>query len=141
MCAKSVKSCPTLSDHMDYSPPDSPVHGESPGKSTEVACHALLQGIFQTQELNLCLLGLLKWQESSLPLAPLGKPKCLINEWGPGCENQLKEIEWMQSVWGRRMFLSRTLNIVAVRRQYRSDPLNIVLVGLKLHLENVVHLF
>ena len=60
MCAKSVKSCPTLSDHMDYSPPDSPVHGESPGKSTEVACHALLQGIFQTQELNLCLLGLLK---------------------------------------------------------------------------------
>ena len=34
MCAKSVKSCPTLSDPMDYSPPGSPVHGESPGKST-----------------------------------------------------------------------------------------------------------
>ena len=46
MCAKSVKSCPTLSDPMDYSPPGSPVHGESPGKSTGVTCHAFLQGSF-----------------------------------------------------------------------------------------------
>ena len=80
MCAKSVRSCPTLSDPMDYSPPGSPVHGEFPGENTGVACHALLQGILPTQELNLSLLGLLHWQESSLPLAPLGKPKCLVNE-------------------------------------------------------------
>ena len=33
-----------------------PVHGDSPGKSTGVGCHSLLQGIFLTQELNLGLL-------------------------------------------------------------------------------------
>ena len=29
---------------------------DSPGKNTGVGCHFLLQGIFQTQELNPCLL-------------------------------------------------------------------------------------
>ena len=33
--------------------------GDSPGKSTGVGCHSLLQGIFLTQGLNLHLLGLL----------------------------------------------------------------------------------
>ena len=33
-------------------------------------CHALLQGIFPTQGLNLCLLRLLHWQAGSLPLEP-----------------------------------------------------------------------
>jgi len=47
---------------------------DSPGKNTGVGCHALLQGIFLTQGLNLCLLGLLHWQVGSLPLAPPGKP-------------------------------------------------------------------
>ena len=36
-------------------------------------CHALLQGIFLTQELNPCLLRLLHWQASSLSLVPPGK--------------------------------------------------------------------
>ena len=40
---------PTFCDPMDYSPPGSSVHGDSPGKNTEVGCHALLQGIFPTQ--------------------------------------------------------------------------------------------
>ena len=35
---------------------------DSPGKNTRVDCHALLQGIFPTQELNLNLLCLLRWQ-------------------------------------------------------------------------------
>ena len=40
------------------------------GKNTGVVCHFLLQGIFQTQGLNLCLLCLLHyWQADSLPLA------------------------------------------------------------------------
>ena len=43
---------------------------DSPGKSTEVGCHALLQGIFPTQGLNPSLLSLLHWQAGSLPLAP-----------------------------------------------------------------------
>ena len=43
-------SCPTLCNPMDCSPPDSSVSGDSPGKNTGVGCHALLQGIFLTQE-------------------------------------------------------------------------------------------
>ena len=41
-------------------------------------CHALLQGIFPTQESNLCLLCLLRWQASSSPLTPPGKPLCTL---------------------------------------------------------------
>ena len=43
---------------------------DSPGKSTAVDCHALLQGIFPTQGLNQHLLCLFLWQVGSLPLAP-----------------------------------------------------------------------
>ena len=46
---------------MDCGPPGSSVHGDSPGKNTGVGCHALLQGIFLTQGLNLSLLRLLHW--------------------------------------------------------------------------------
>ena len=41
--------CVVLCDPMDCRPPGSSVHGDSPGKNTEVGCHALLQGIFPTQ--------------------------------------------------------------------------------------------
>ena len=44
--------CPTLCDPMDYSPPCSSVHGDSPGKSIGVGWNALLQGVFPTQGLN-----------------------------------------------------------------------------------------
>ena len=37
---------------MDCSPQVSSIRGDSPGKNTGVGCHALLQGIFLTQELN-----------------------------------------------------------------------------------------
>ena len=43
---------------------------DSPGKDTGVGCHALLQGIFLNQGLNLNLLRLLRWQVGSWPLAP-----------------------------------------------------------------------
>ena len=42
-----------LCDPMDCSPPGSSVHGDSPDKNTGVGYHALLQGIFPTQGLNL----------------------------------------------------------------------------------------
>ena len=47
---------------------------DSPGKNPGVGCRALLQGIFMTQGLNLCLLCLLHWYEYSFPLALPGKP-------------------------------------------------------------------
>ena len=56
-CFKSVlclvaQSCPTLCDPMDCSPPGFSVHENSPGKNSEVGCHALLQGVFPTQGSN-----------------------------------------------------------------------------------------
>ena len=38
--------------HELYSLLGSSVHGDSPGKNTEMGCHSLLQGIFPTQGLN-----------------------------------------------------------------------------------------
>ena len=49
----------------------------SPGKNTGVGCHALLQGIFLTQGLNLHLLHILQWQADSLSLVPPEEPKYL----------------------------------------------------------------
>ena len=52
-----TQSCLTLCDRTDYSLPSSSVHGLlSPGKSTGVCSHSLLQGIFLIQELDLFLL-------------------------------------------------------------------------------------
>ena len=48
--------CPALCDPMDCSLPGSFVRGDSPGKHTGMGCHALLQGIIQTQESNQGLL-------------------------------------------------------------------------------------
>ena len=64
MCAKSPQSCPTLCYPMNCSPPGSSVHRNSPVKNTRVVCHALLQGIFPTQGLNLCLLWFLHCRRS-----------------------------------------------------------------------------
>ena len=55
-CGVVARSCLTRCDPVDCSPPGSSVHGASPGKDTGVGCHALLQGIFPTQGLNLYLL-------------------------------------------------------------------------------------
>ena len=47
-----TQSCLNLCNFIDYSPPDSSVHGDSSGKNIGVGCHAFLQGIFPTQGLN-----------------------------------------------------------------------------------------
>ena len=46
--------CPSLCNLMDCSPPGYSAHGDSPGKTTQVGCHALLQGNFPTQGSNPC---------------------------------------------------------------------------------------
>ena len=74
MCAKLLQLSLTLCDPTDYSPPGYSVHGDSPGKNTGVGCHALLQGIFLIQGLNLHILCLSHWQAGSLPLVPPGNP-------------------------------------------------------------------
>ena len=42
LLAKSLQSCLTVCDPIDYSPPSFSVHGDSPGKNTGVDCHAFL---------------------------------------------------------------------------------------------------
>ena len=70
-------SCAWLCNPVDCSPPGSSVYGAFLGKNTGAGCHALLQGIFLMQGLNLHLLLLLHWQAGSLPLVPPGEnAKC-----------------------------------------------------------------
>ena len=47
-----TESYQTFCDPRDYSPPGSSVHGDSPGTNPGGGCHALLQGVFQTQGSN-----------------------------------------------------------------------------------------
>ena len=70
------QSCPTLCDLIDCSPPFSSAYGYSPGKNTGVGCHALLQGIFPTQGLNI---GLSHWRWILYHLSHQGSPWIL--EW------------------------------------------------------------
>ena len=67
-----VQACLTLCDPMDCSPPGSTVRGNFPGKNARVGCHALLQGIFRTQESKHRSPAV---QVDSLLSEPLGKPK------------------------------------------------------------------
>ena len=72
---QSLQSCPPLCDPMDCGLPRLLCAWDSPGKNPGGGCHALLQGIFLTQGLNLCLLH---WQVNSLPLSHLGSPRIYI---------------------------------------------------------------
>ena len=106
-CAKSLQSCLTLFDPMDYSLPGSSIHGDSPGKNTGVSCHALLQGIFQIHRSNPCLLCLLNWQAGSLPLTPPRKPFQPRPRKIPGTINEAHrkpraEWKWCWSTWAPR---------------------------------------
>ena len=75
---------------MDYSPPGSSVHGDSPGKNTGVSCLALLQGIFPRQGSNLgllhcrwvlyCLRHLVKFKYEQYVLSTIKKNDKIIKE-------------------------------------------------------------
>ena len=81
--AKSLQSCSTICNSMDYSPPGSSSPWGFPGKNNGVGCHFLLQGIIPTQGSNPRLLYHLHWQAASLPLAPCGKPVKLPSKLPP----------------------------------------------------------
>ena len=52
MLAQQLSHVQLFATPFTGSPPGFSVHGDSPGKSTRVGCHALFQGIFPTQGLN-----------------------------------------------------------------------------------------
>ena len=69
MCCASSLSCVRL-----FVTPWS-VHGDSPGKNTEVGCHSLLQGIFPTQGSNP---GLLHCRKILYHLSHQGSPQLYV---------------------------------------------------------------
>ena len=75
MLCLAIQSCLTLCNPIDCSPPGTSVHGDSPGKNTGVGCHALLQGIFPTQESNQ---GLLHFRQILYQLSYQGSPEFTI---------------------------------------------------------------
>ena len=83
-----TQSRPILCDTMDYSPPGSSDHGDSPGKNAGVGCHAFFQEIFPTQGSRLGLphcrqiLYHLRHQEN--PKAVCIHPHFLLLEQPPG---------------------------------------------------------
>ena len=52
MLSLDAQLCPTICHPMDCSLPGFSVHGDSPGKNTELCCHVLLQGVFSAQGSN-----------------------------------------------------------------------------------------
>ena len=81
----ATQLCPTLCDPVDYSLPDSSVHGNSPGKNTGLICHARLQGIFPNQGSNPGLPQLILYHQSHqgslrmLQWYPIPSPENLPN--------------------------------------------------------------
>ena len=57
-------------------------------------CHALLQGIFWTQGLNLCLLCFLHWQVGYLPVPPPWKPELAIGHEKNKCQGCCQSCGW-----------------------------------------------
>ena len=76
-CCLVPKSCPTLCNPMNCTPPGSFVHAISQARILEWF-FCLLQGIFPTQGLNLHLMHPLHWQMGSLLLSYQGSLKINI---------------------------------------------------------------
>ena len=107
-CYCSVtQSCLILCDPLDCSPPDSSLHADSPGKNTEVGCHALLQGSSQLRDQTCisCIAGRFLLAE------PPGKPKIQIllpskgintsefeTDIISGCGVKAKALNWNQKI-------------------------------------------
>ena len=92
------QSCLTLCDPMDYGLPGSSVHGDSPGKNTRVDCHALLQGIFLTQGLNL---GLLHCKQILYHLSHQGSPKQAV------VRHKTKDMVWKDKIKQQQKWLEK----------------------------------
>ena len=99
--AKLLHLCPTLCSPMDCSLPGSSVHGDFPGKNTEVGCHALLQAFLPFQGLNPRLLGLLHWQAGSSALGPPRKSNCGVHagldesKWNQDCKEKYQQLQYV----------------------------------------------
>ena len=108
-----------MSDSLDCSPPGSSVHWGLQTRIVEWGCHALLQGIIRTQELNPHLLCLLHWQVDSFPLAPPVKLIIKLTKWinmsGLGLRNKPQKTEMPRSPFHNTTQFIPTVGNRAVR--------------------------
>ena len=81
-----------------------------PGKNTGLGCHFLLQRIFPTQGLNLCLLGALCWQAHSFPLHHLGRPWNFLDQ-GSNLLPPTVEVQSLHHWTNREVLKEVTLNV------------------------------
>ena len=85
MHAKSLQSCLTLCNPIDSSPPGPPLPWDSPGKSTGVGCHFLLQcrKVKSESEVDQSCLTLSDPMDCSLPGSSIhGFFQARVLEWG-----------------------------------------------------------
>ena len=90
-CCLVAKSCPTLCNPMDCSPPGSSAHGDSPGRRTGVGCHSLSRGSSPARDQTQVRLGRRSlYPRVQLLTVVLRVPVC----WGKACpgaaENSLQ---------------------------------------------------
>ena len=81
---------------------------DSPSKNTGVGCHALLQGIFRTHELNRHLLHLLHRQVGSLLLVTPGKlPRVAVYLWSLPLGSFPRHLASSKLSWGAQLSLHK----------------------------------
>ena len=121
-CCLVSKSCLTLLRTHGLQPSRLLCPWDFPGKNTGVGCHCLLQGIFLTQGLNLCLLH---WQADSLPMSHQWSPNHIITEvfiwikWFNTIEKEAtcSHSEKSRSVLPKRWYLIWILETVMLERE------------------------
>ena len=107
--AKSLQSCLTLCDPIDGSPPGPPYPWDSPGKSTGVGCHFLLQSMKVKSESEVAQSCLTPhdWMDCSPPGSSVhGIFQARVLEWGaiafstPISKNDFNLESWMTRFYG-----------------------------------------
>ena len=97
-----------------------------PAKNTGAGCQFLLQGIFLTQGLILCLLCLQNWQADSLPLCHLGSPMVIWHELFI-----FPFYRWGNWALERLTFSPRSASVnTGIQTQLISEPICVLRVGL-----------
>ena len=72
--ARSLQSCPTLCDPIDYSPPGSSIHWILQARILEWFAMPSSRGSSRPRDWTCVSYVYLHWQAGSIPLAPPGKP-------------------------------------------------------------------
>ena len=112
-----AQSCLTLWDPMDCSWSGSSVLGNSPQKNTGMGWHALLQGLFLTQEWNQ---GLPRCRRILYQVSHQGSP--LNNKFGNHKDVQWSLYQWHYSQWTLVTVGTALLVLIACARCSRCSP-------------------